>query len=139
MKLPELKIGMSGIVQKVITREDAALNYGSGSLDNLLATPVLVALMIESAVKAVDPILPEGCITIGKSIEVEHSNPTMVGMTVTVQAKLVEFNGTRLLFEIRAYDEVGEIGKGCHERYIVNHSRLMNKVFERCDFVQGNS
>jgi predicted thioesterase len=139
MRMPELKPGMSCTVQKVITMGDTALNYGSGALKNLLATPVLAALMIEAAVKMVDPMLPEECITIGKSIEIEHSNPTMTGMTVTVGAKLVEINGTRLLFEIHAYDEIGEIGSGYHERYIVNYDKLMNKAYERCDFVMGNS
>lgn len=139
MKMPDLKPGMSSTVQKLITKEDTALNFGSGALKNLLATPVLVALMIEAAVKIVDPLLPDECITIGKSIEVEHRNPTMSGMTVTVNAKLVEINCTRLLFEIHAYDEIGEIGCGYHERYIVNYNKLMNNVYERCDFVQGNS
>lgn len=139
MKMPDLKPGMSSTVQKLITKEDTALNFGSGALKNLLATPVLVALMIEAAVKIVDPLLPDECITIGKSIEVEHRNPTMSGMTVTVNAKLVEINCTRLLFEIHAYDEIGEIGSGYHERYIVNYNKLMNNVYERCDFVQGNS
>lgn len=139
MKMPDLKPGMSSTVQKVITKEDTALNYGSGSLKNLMATPVLAALMIEAAVKTIDPLLPEELITIGKSIEIEHSNPTMAGMTVTVNAKLVEVNCTRLLFEIHAYDEIGHIGSGYHERYIVNYNKLMDNVYERCDFVQGNS
>lgn len=131
MKITELKTGMTKSVQKVITRDDTALNFGSGALNNLLATPTLAALMIEAAVKLVDPLLPEGYITIGKTIEIEHENPTIQGMTATVTAKLVEINEGRLSLEIIAFDELGRIGSGYHERQIVKYDILMDKVEER--------
>ncbi|MHB1393306.1 MAG: thioesterase family protein [Clostridia bacterium] len=137
MKISELEIGMSKSVQKVITREDTALNFGSGALNNLLATPTLAALMIEAAVKLIDPLLPEGYITIGKMIEIEHEHPTKEGMTVTVTAKLVEVNDSRLSLEIIAYDELGRIGSGYHERRIVKQEILLNKVEERFSILQS--
>ena len=137
MKMPEFSIGMSKSVQKVITREDTALNFGSGALKNLLATPTLVALMIEAAVNTIDPLLPEKYITIGKSMEIEHEGPTKEGMTVTVTAKLVEVNGSELSFEVTALDEVGRIGTGHHVRQIVNYDILMNRVDERLKIIEG--
>jgi predicted thioesterase len=137
MKLPELKIGISKSVQKVITREDTALNFGSGALNNLLATPTLAALMIEASVKLIDPLLPEGYITIGKTLEIEHENPTIEGVTVTLTAKLLEINGSRLSLEIIASDEIGRIGIGYHERFIVAKDILMSKVNERFSVLQS--
>ena len=137
MKIPELKIGMSTSIKKVITREDTALNFGSGALNNLLATPTLAALMIEASVKLIDPLLPEGHITIGKTLEIEHENPTIEGVTVTVTAKLLEVNGSRLSLEIVAADEIGKIGTGYHERYIVAQNLLMNKVRERFSIIES--
>ncbi|HYF75175.1 MAG TPA: hypothetical protein VD757_01200 [Candidatus Nitrosocosmicus sp.] len=131
MKIPELKVGMSNSIQKVITRGDTALNFGSGALDNLLATPTLAALMIEAAVKLVDPLLPEGYISIGKTIEIEHEHPTIQGMTVTVSAKLMELGENRITLEIIAYDDLGRIGSGYHERQVVKRDILMDKVEER--------
>ncbi len=137
MKLPELKAGMTKSVQKVITREDTALNIGSGALTDLLATPTLAALMIEAAVLTVDPLLPDGIITIGKTLDIEHSNPTKEGMTVTVNATLTEVDGNILTFEIKAFDEISQIGTGHHIRYIVNREKLMEKVRERCSVLQS--
>lgn len=137
MKLPNLEIGMSMSVQKVINREDTALNFGSGALNNLLATPTLAALMIEASVKLIDPLLPEGYITIGKTLEIEHENPTIEGITVTVTAKLIEMNSNRLTLELIAYDEIGRIGSGYHERYIVASNLLMGKVDERFNPLQS--
>jgi len=137
MKLPDLKVGISTSVQKVITREDTALNFGSGALDNLLATPTLAALMIEASVKLIDPLLPESYITIGKTLEIEHENPTKEGITVTVTARLLELVGNRVSLEITAADEIGRIGVGYHERYIVAKDILMNKVDERFSLLQS--
>ncbi|MGI6584591.1 MAG: hypothetical protein GX301_10455 [Gracilibacteraceae bacterium] len=53
MKIPEFSTGMSKSVQKVISKEDTALNFGSGALKTLLATPTLAALMIEAAVNVI--------------------------------------------------------------------------------------
>ncbi len=131
MNIPVFSIGMSKSVKKVISQEDTAFNYGSGALRNLMATPILAALMIEAAVNTIDPLLPEDYITIGRKIEIEHENPTKEGMEVYVTAKLVEIDKNILTFEITANDEVGRIGRGYHERQIVNNSILMKKVDER--------
>ena len=80
-----LKVGLSKTVQKTIT-EAQTLVFGRGALKELLATPSLTALMIEAAISTVDPVLPEGYVTIGKSSSVSYQNPTMIGMTVTVTA-----------------------------------------------------
>jgi len=131
-RIPELKIGLSGSVQKKITTEDTALNFGSGSLKDLLATPTLAALMIEAAVTTVDPLLPDRYITVGKSSSLIHEEPTIRGMTVTVTAKLAEIDRNRLVFEITAYDELGPVGTGVHERFIVNYDSFMDRVTTRC-------
>lgn len=131
IEIPKFKPGLTETVQKLITEKDTALHFGSGALKTLLATPVLAALMIEAAAKMIDPRLPEGLITIGKSINITHEKPTPAGMTVTVKAELKEIDGNRLLFQLKAYDELGEIGHGIHERYIVSHSGILKSAEDR--------
>lgn len=137
MIMIDLKAGTRKTLQKTITSEDTALNYGNGSLENMLATPTLAALMIEASVNAVDLELPEGCMTVGKSLTIIHDNPNLEGMTVTIEAILSNIEGDKLVFEINAYDEVGRIGTGKHERCIVNYGSLMNKVNESCSMIQS--
>jgi fluoroacetyl-CoA thioesterase len=127
----QINIGTSMIIQKKIEEEDTALNYGSGQLETLLATPSLVALMIEAAVKAVDDKLPEGFITVGKMTKVVHEKPTELGDTVSVKVEVKDYDGVRILFEMIAYDEIGIIGRGTHERIIVNKKSLLNRARER--------
>ncbi len=133
MKLSEYSVGMSKTIQKIVTEEDTAHNYGSGVLQDLLATPFLTALMIEASVMLIDPLLPDDYITIGKKLSVEHLMPTVKGMTVTIKSEISDINKNNIKFDIVAYDELGEIGKGQHERHIVKHSFLMDKVKDRIE------
>lgn len=133
---PKLMAGLVGSIQKKVTKQDTALNFGSGALKNILAAPTLAALMIEAAVKAVDPLLPEHYITVGKTCSFVHQEPTVEGMAVTVEAKLIEIDMNRLVFEITAYDELGLIGTGTHERFIVEYKTFMDKVAARCKLIE---
>lgn len=137
MKWPELNVGLSGSVQKKITHRDTALNYGSGALTTLLATPSMAALMIEAAVSTVDPLLKDPYITVAKALNISHEKPTLEGMTVTIIAKITEIDRNRLAFQISAYDEIGEIGHGYHERIIVNRYTILEHANIRCESIKG--
>jgi fluoroacetyl-CoA thioesterase len=131
-----LKIGLSKTVQKTIT-EAQTLVFGRGALKELLATPSLTALMVEATLAAADPLLPEGYVTVGKSTSVSYQNPTIIGMTVTVTATLTEIDKNRLVFELTAFDELGQIARGKHERIIVDAATFMQKAHRRCDPVKN--
>lgn len=137
MKLPEFKIGTVSTVQRKVTEKDTAVDYGNGALRKLLDTPTTVKLVIQAASKMIDPLLPEGLISIGKSINIVHEEPVAMGMTVTVEAKLKEADGNRLVFEFVLYDELGEVGRGFHERYIVKNEIIENKAKSRIEKVSG--
>ncbi|MBA4397329.1 MAG: hypothetical protein C0394_08105 [Syntrophus sp. (in: bacteria)] len=129
--LPDLKPGLSKTIQKTIGHPDN-LAYGHGTLKELLPTPPLTALMIEAAILAVDPLLPQGCATIARSFSVTYLSPTFLGMTITVLATLVGIDKKRLVFEIMAFDELGQISQGRHERQIVNAEQFMQTARTRC-------
>lgn len=118
-------------IQKIVTQEDTAIHYGSGALDTLLATPSLVALMIEAATRLVDSRLPEGFVSVGKSLSITHEKPTVLGETVTVKVSVVSQASNYLQLEMEAFDEEGPIGHGTLDRYIVNRMSLMIKAAEK--------
>ena len=60
----EIKIGTVGTAGRTVTEKDTALAVKSGSLQ-VLATPVLSALMEEAAVAALAPCLPPKQTTVG--------------------------------------------------------------------------
>ena len=126
--------GQNSLVRKVIQRSDTAANYCE-TLNEFMATPAWVDMAIRASMEAVDKHLPEGFMTVGIRIEAEHTAPTCLGMTVTVRSTLKEISGDkRLIFEIKAWDEIGEIGSGIHERTVVNREAMLKKAKERWQY-----
>ena len=129
--------GISEIVQKTVERKHTGYSYGGGgAMEDLLATPAYVDLMIRAAIQTVDHKLPKGYITVGRSMEFTHEAPTGTGMSVSIQATVTEVKGNRLVFEIIASDELGAIGSGRHERVVVNRDDWAKKVLERLKPIQ---
>ncbi len=122
--------GIKGKQTKMVTEECTAKAVGSGSLD-VFATPAMIALMEETAWKSVAALLDPGYGTVGIRLEVTHDAPTPLGARVTCESELVQVDGRKLTFEVRAYDEKGSIGKAVHERFIVEEGSFMEKALGR--------
>lgn len=100
---------------------------GSGTLE-VFATPALVALAEKTCWQSVAPHLEEGCSTVGTRMELDHSAPTPLGMTVICESELVEVDGRRLVFQVRMRDETGPVGCGVHQRFIIQNEKFMKKA-----------
>jgi len=122
-----LTIGLSYELSEEVTKEKLASTKGSGGLD-VFATPEMITMMEKAALLAVSKQLPEGDTTVGTAVNIKHTSPTLPGSTVRVTASLTEIDGRRLLFEVKAFDEAGEIGSGTHERFIVTAERFLEKA-----------
>ncbi len=85
----------------------------------MLATPELIRLMEMAAVAALAGHLPPDFTSVGVAVSVKHLAPTPVGLNVEARATLTEVQGRRLTFEVVAYDDVEEVGRGTHERVLV--------------------
>ncbi|MEA1974628.1 MAG: thioesterase [Bacillota bacterium] len=129
--MSKLKIGDSLTIQKKVTEKSAALNFGSGRLKKLFATPSLVALMIEATSKLVDDTLEEGMISVGRVATVTHGKPTEIGETITVRVEVTNISGERIDLTMEAFDEIGKIGTGFNERHIVNKKGLLKRAEDR--------
>lgn len=125
--LQELKPGLTGTAETVVRETNTALAMGSGSL-HVFATPGMIALMEQAACNAVACCLDEESTSVGTFVNITHDAATGMGKTVTATATLVEVQGRKLVFEITAADEDKQIGKGTHERFIVNKEKFMAKL-----------
>ena len=125
--MPELKPGLTGTAETVVRETNTALAMGSGSL-HVFATPGMIALMEQAACNAVACCLDEESTSVGTFVNITHDAATGMGKTVTATATLVEVQGRKLVFEITAADEDKQIGKGTHERFIINKEKFMAKL-----------
>ena len=122
-----LETGIRGRQSVAVTPENPAKTMGSGTL-NVFATPALVALAEKTCWMSVADALDEGCGSVGTKLELEHTAPTPVGMTVTCESELTAVEGRKLVFKVSLYDEKGPVGGGVHERFVVNDAKFAAKA-----------
>ncbi len=100
----KLETGICGEQSVRVSAENTAKTMGSGTLD-VFATPALVALAEKTCWQSVAPALEAGSGTVGTKLELEHTAPTPVGMTVTCHSELVAVEGRKLTFKVTLADE----------------------------------
>lgn len=125
--MPELKPGLTGTAETIVRETNTAIAMGSGSLQ-VFATPCMVALMEQAACNAVNPCFDDTESSVGTLVNITHDAATALGKKVTATATLVEVEGRKLVFEVTAADEDKQIGKGRHERFIINKEKFMAKL-----------
>lgn len=126
----EIIIGMKGEVSSFVDREDTAKEVGSGSL-LVYATPCMVALMEGAACEAIEEAMDESKTSVGTALNIEHISATPVGMDVRAEAIVTAVDGKVITFDIHAYDEAGEIGRGTHKRVIVPVQKFLDKAYDK--------
>ena len=126
----EITVGMKGEVGTCVEREDTALEVGSGSL-LVYATPCMVALMEGAACEAIEEALAEGQTTVGTALNIEHVSATPVGLDVRAEATVTAVDGKVITFEVKAFDEAGEIGHGTHKRVIINSQKFLERTYNK--------
>lgn len=119
--------GIKFSIERKVTEHMTARMMGSGTLD-VFATPSMIALIEETTWRSVAPQLESGMATVGTLLNVAHVAPTPVGMTVKCDTELTEVDGRRLVFSVTVSDECGEIGRGTHERFIINEEKFQKKA-----------
>ena len=122
--------GLTGRAEMIVGTRDTAPRVGSGRIA-VLATPVMIGLIEEAALAAVEHVLPAGKQSLGTRLDVSHLAATPVGMKVVAEAKLVEVDGRRLVFAVTARDEVDLISEGHHERVVVTAERFEARNAEK--------
>lgn len=119
--------GIKGYSEITVTEDLSAKRMGSGSL-MVYATPAMIALMEKTAWESVQQELEEGSGTVGTAMNVKHVSATPMGMKVTCETELIKAEGRALTFSVKAYDEVGLIGEGTHERFVVHNHKFQEKA-----------
>ncbi|AQA01363.1 hypothetical protein BVC93_01730 [Mycobacterium sp. MS1601] len=85
----------------------------------VFSTPNMVLLMEEAAMVALAPFITSAQETVGSTVDVVHLAATPLGMTVTATATVTGVDRRRVSFDVEARDDVEVIGRGTHERFVI--------------------
>jgi predicted thioesterase len=127
---PKLEVGLKHVATVTVTDDMTPAHLRSEPL-RVLSTPDMIRLIEQTAIEATQPSLKPGQATVGTRVDIAHLAATPVGMTLTITVELVEVDRRRLGFRIEVRDELDEVGKGTHERFIIEAAQRMPRLEEK--------
>jgi len=80
--MDDVTVGTEGRAEMIVGTNDTAPRVGSGRIA-VLATPVMINLIEEAALDALETHLPRGKQSLGTHLDVSHIAATPTGMKVT--------------------------------------------------------
>jgi predicted thioesterase len=125
--MSNIQTGLKGREEMVVGREDLASFMGNIGAE-VLSTHRVVLLMELAARNAIKERLPEGKMTVGTFIRIQHFAATPLGSKVRAEASLKEIDGRKLVFDVAAYDEFEKIAEGQNEQLIVSIDKFLARI-----------
>lgn len=110
--------------RKRIVSADDSITFLGADVKPSLSTPRMIMWMEYAARDAVLPHLEPGQDTVGVRVDVRHLAATPLDAEVTYRATVAAVEGRRVTFEVEALDGAETVGKGLHERYIIDVKRF---------------
>jgi fluoroacetyl-CoA thioesterase len=124
--MAEIPIGTKGEFTTEVT-DNIAINFIGLADARVLSTPAMIGLMEKACRDTVLPLLDQGYDTVGTHVNVAHLAAAPLGSTVRFRVEVVAINGRRIEFRVEAATEREKIGKGTHERTIINVAKFAAK------------
>jgi fluoroacetyl-CoA thioesterase len=118
-----VEVGITLERKRVVSADDSITFLGE-DVKPSLATPRMILWLEYAARDAVLPHLEPGQDTVGVRVDVRHLAATPMGAEVTYRATVAKVEDRRITFEVEARDGAEIVGKGLHERYVVDVKRF---------------
>jgi fluoroacetyl-CoA thioesterase len=129
-KTPALKPGLTAVYERIVPHDWTIASYNA-VLPPVLSTPAMIGMMETAAAHAVWPRLPEGAISVGTRIEVDHLKAAPEGAKVRAKARLVKVDGRFLVFDVEARSGRHVLGSGRVFRAVVTPGSFLERAKRR--------
>jgi len=124
-----LKSGVEGMRAFEIDRE-RTIEFMGDDL-RVYATPYMVRDIEETCRLIVQDHLDGGEETVGAHVSIDHLGASLMGMTSTVSAKVVDVDGQRVMLEAEVHDGMDLVGKAKHVRFVIDRDRQKARLAKK--------
>ena len=143
LETPRLKLLSPGLAHSQSIRISDALTVpalsesflGFSELPPVFATAFMIGFVEWTCIEALRDCLGPDQTTVGTLVDVTHESPTPVGLTVTAHVNLVKVDGRLLRFGVECRDDVDIIGRGIHERTIIDEASFAKRLTRKAAMV----
>jgi fluoroacetyl-CoA thioesterase len=126
---PGLRHAQAIIVSDALTVPAVSVAFtGFADMPPVFATTFMVGFVEWTCIEALRPYLAVHQRTVGTHVDLSHIAATPVGMEVTAEVELVAVEGRRLRFRVECRDSAEVIGRGFHERAIIDGDKFVERV-----------
>ena len=109
-----------------------------GEDGRVYSTPSMVEDIEYTCHELIQTHLDEGENSVGTHVSVDHVGATIEGDTVEVTIKVIDVQGRAVSFEAVIKDSVEEVGRGKHSRFIVDVSKMFDRLIAKREKVFGS-
>src|SRR5262245_46699156 len=115
---PSLRPGASRVNRIEVGRERTIGFMGEEA--RTYATPSMVLDIEHTCRELIIEHADPGEDSVGMEVAVKHLAPTLMGMTVEVAVRVTAVEGRKVFFEATVKDELEDVGRGTHIRFVVD-------------------
>lgn len=97
----------------------------------VFATTFMLARIEQTCRELVLSHLDEGEDSVGARVEIDHLGPTLAGMWIEVNARVLSLDGQRVEMAADICDALGQVGRARHTRFVIDKSRQRERLSAR--------
>jgi predicted thioesterase len=122
-----IEVGMKHEQRLQTGPEHSAQKFFHGVPD-VFGTPFLGGLFEGTSAALMAPHLAPGEMSVGISMNLQHTAPTPLGMEVRAVSEVTAVEGRKITFKLEGFDAKEKIGEAVHERFIINAEKFNQRV-----------
>ncbi|MYE00652.1 MAG: LysR family transcriptional regulator [Alphaproteobacteria bacterium] len=97
----------------------------------VFATTFMLARIEQTCRDLVLSHLDEGEDSVGARVEIDHLGPTLAGMWIEVNARVLSLDGQRVELAADICDALGQVGRARHTRFVIDKTRQRERLSAR--------
>ena len=126
---PSLKAGLSA-TQRYDVDKARTMSY-LGADYRVYSTPSLLRDIEVTARKFLLAHIDEGEDSLGTAVALSHLSATPLGFWVEVTVTVTEVDRRRVTFDLSVRDQVEEVAKGSHSRFVIDKAKSAARIAEK--------
>jgi predicted thioesterase len=114
-------------INRIVVDRDRTIGF-MGEEARVYATPSLVRDVEHTCRDLILEHADPGEDSVGTEISLKHAAPTLPGMTAEITVTVTAVDGRRVAFEAVVKDELDEVSRGTHSRFVVDVAKTIERL-----------
>ena len=100
----------------------------AGGEFNVYATPEMIRDIEQTCKRYILEFAGDNEDSVGTQVNIAHVGATVMGMSVEITATVKTLDRRRVVFDISVKDDLEEVGRGTHDRFITDASKSAERL-----------